>query len=449
MSAVPPPLPLCRIAAFGDSLTQGDAWMGPAVMRHIDQRTRSRTPWLNPECRLQVGNCRGNYPRLLQGLLGANAIVRNFGVGGRAAADLLPHACFVSLENASLHSIASNHLLRSMSWPACDDALLHMRKLVELRAFAPHVVVLQLGTNDATHRRFEAKAPNTGTLGFAHALATLIYRGLWRLTARGPNVLYLEPPPTMSDNPYATAQVHISNCVRMHNCRYHPNLACWSVAECITCSAADRLDSDPKPKDPTQVYQRHAERICVRHDALQQIRHAGRHVTLAIAPLARTTSRATRPDATSSALPAQRWPAEGWPAEQWPAKAARCIDESAPPALRWIPTSTLRPSWRFFSGPYHLSPPGSAYLACTVYNALAEEGCADVPCKPRDDNGQASVEAWARHHNVSLDAAPPPHNAKVADQFCDAILAGARGNSDLHGSTLDAMEASLFARPPL
>ena len=154
-------------------------------------------------------------------------------------------------------------------------------------------------------------------------------------------------PPTMSDHVYGGPRSGAAACVRMHNCRYHPSLSCWSVSECITCSAADRLDSDRSIKHPEQFYQPHAEATCVRHDALQQIRRAASQIVAQIASLSQQ---------------------EHSPSHKHP-DGPRCGSNSAKP--EWIATSLLLPSWRFFSGPYHLSPAGSAFLACTVHNALA------------------------------------------------------------------------------
>lgn len=413
---------LCRIAAFGDSLTQGDGWPGPAIpLRHA-----ASEPWLNPDCRMRFASCRGNYPRILQGLVGAEAIVKNFGLTGRAAADLMPQACHPGADgsaNATLDTIMRehHHEHRLRNSPTCESELLRTRPFVELAAFEPNIVVLQLGTNDAIHSKFSDRALSTsGTLGFAHSLTRVIF-GLWQLTARAPpRVLYLEPPPTMSDNIYAPPRSGSPSCVRMHNCRYHPSLSCWSIAECITCSADDRLDSDRSIKHPTQFYQPHAENVCVRHDALQTIRRASAQITASLSQ----------------------------PAHKHADARARCVSNSTRPEVRFITTSALQPSWRYFSGPYHLSPVGSAYLACTVHNALASTSCGSVPCERLQHAGvghygQARA-LWAQHHNVSIDLVPPLPSPAVAHKFCDAILAGARGEAHLTPSTLDALEASLF-----
>ena len=429
--------PLCRIAAFGDSLTQGDGWPGPVVPL---RKGSSSDSWLFPDCRMRFGRCRGNYPRLLQGLLGAEAIVRNFGASGRSMSDLVPqacHPCADSLVNATLDTIIvehhrKHHLRNQLT---CESQLLHTPTFVELAAFAPHVVVLQFGTNDAIHSKFTSCY---GTLGFAHSMASTIL-GLWQLTA---HVLYLEPPPTMSDNVYAAPRGGAPACVRMHNCRYHPTLSCWSLAECITCSAADRLDSDRSINHPDQFNQPHAEATCVRHDALQQIRRAGSQITAQIVSF-------SEPERS----PAHKQTHAGAPDGPAPGRlgnvpSARCGSNSAKPELRWVTTSSLQPSWRYFSGPYHLSPAGSAFLACTVHNALASsKSCAQCERQQAGAaHGDQARASWAQFHNVSIGLAPPLHNAVVARKFCDAILAGAQGAALLTSTTLDALEAGLFER---
>ncbi len=412
----------CRLAAFGDSHTAGDGWPGPFAPLDRKREPDWKNPWLNPLCRLNSvppNACRGNYPRLLQGLLGSQFIVRNFGKAGRATEELLPTACHPSVytsvgigNNTALEHALHTIMHKPNSFhnkPLCEKELLQTPVFTALAEFKPHIVALLLGTNDALHERIESNRTTTGLAGFAHGIVTIIY-GLWQLSGNDgqttPSILLLEPPLTMSDYPMA--------CTRMHTCRYHPFLPCWTIGECITCSSMDRLDSDPKPKDPTQYYQKHAEGLCVRLDALKFIRHASRllasHIHLKAA------------DGTTSSKHA----------------SLRC-DGSSQHVLHYVRTNALVPDWRWFSGPYHLSPIGSAFLACTVYEALATVPCGRAPCA-------GGGVAWAESLNVSDALAPPPFDATRAKQFCEPILSAARGERVLTSAYLGAMEAVLFSR---
>jgi hypothetical protein len=79
----------CRVACLGDSHTQGDDWPGWPKDPGVKALDRAG-PWLFSTCRLGAPYCRGNYPRLLQGLLGAQFDVRNYGRTGRSVADFVP-----------------------------------------------------------------------------------------------------------------------------------------------------------------------------------------------------------------------------------------------------------------------------------------------------------------------------------------------------------------------
>lgn len=107
---------MIRIACVGDSLTRGDA---------------AHEPGFHPKL-----SDRGNYPAVLQKLLGAHVKVLNFGHGGATACNTsdIPYEATREFRQAIL--------------------------------FRPHVVVLMLGTNDAKqrhwHGRCGAKALQSG-----------------------------------------------------------------------------------------------------------------------------------------------------------------------------------------------------------------------------------------------------------------------------------------------
>ena len=258
----------CRVAALGDSHTQGDDFTGP----HFDEF--GRLPWAASFCRMGNSVCRGNYPRILQGLLGAEFLVRNFGATGRAAVDFVPQVCVHPLINESvIDGTPLQHVISELveqrklqNEPACDAALRQTKHFKDIVAFQPHVAVLLLGTNDAIHTTWK----RVGKIGYAQSMASIIF-GLWKTTSAGPSVLVLEPPLTMSDNPFKPFSG--PNCMRMHNCRYHPTYPCWTVAECITCSDRDKLDSDDNDRHgPGHPFQAMAHKGCVRLDGLRALR---------------------------------------------------------------------------------------------------------------------------------------------------------------------------------
>jgi lysophospholipase L1-like esterase len=148
------PLAVTRVACLGDSLTRGDG---------AHERRPPR------EKRFQQ---RGNYPALLQDLLGPGYVVRNFGHGGAAA-------CNVS-----------------------DVPYAATRAYAAARRWRADVVVLMLGTNDAKAMHWEGAACGGGG-AYREGLRQLL-RGLGVgeepvPNRRGPAVLLLQPPPILRE----------------------------------------------------------------------------------------------------------------------------------------------------------------------------------------------------------------------------------------------------------
>ena len=148
------PLAVTRVACLGDSLTRGDG---------AHERRPPR------EKRFQQ---RGNYPALLQDLLGPGYVVRNFGHGGAAA-------CNVS-----------------------DVPYAATRAYAAARRWRADVVVLMLGTNDAKAMHWEGAACGGGG-AYREGLRQLL-RGLGVgeepvPSRRGPAVLLLQPPPILRE----------------------------------------------------------------------------------------------------------------------------------------------------------------------------------------------------------------------------------------------------------
>ena len=57
----------------------------------------------------------------------------------------------------------------------------------------------------------------------------------------------------------------------MHTCRWHPRLPCLVVAECVSCSDTDVIDSNLR-RDGKPYQQTSAGDVCVRLDALRWLR---------------------------------------------------------------------------------------------------------------------------------------------------------------------------------
>ena len=125
-----------RLACIGDSITRGDGAHEAGRGTHV------------PFKRGIVG--RGNYPAALQALLGTRDwLVGNFGVSGRTA---MPTG-----DAYTVCAAAPELAAYAVHMPCTCGAALHMRctcsqttrEYQSLRCFAPELVLLMLGTNDA------------------------------------------------------------------------------------------------------------------------------------------------------------------------------------------------------------------------------------------------------------------------------------------------------------
>ena len=147
-------LAVTRVACLGDSLTRGDG----AHERRPPREKRFKQ--------------RGNYPALLQDLLGPGYVVRNFGHGGASACN------------------------------ASDVPYAATRAYATARRWRADVVVLMLGTNDAKTMHWEGAACGGGG-AYREGLRQLL-RGLGvgeePVPSRlGPAVLLLQPPPILRE----------------------------------------------------------------------------------------------------------------------------------------------------------------------------------------------------------------------------------------------------------
>lgn len=440
--------------------------MGPPTPKpgHSDHR-----PWLLPRCRLGANDCRGNYPRILQGLLGAEVIVRNYGMTGRSVDGYVPRQCYrKGLNDTVLHNVSFEHVIQDLvsarqlrNTDECNAALLKTPHFRELAAFRPHVAVLLMGTNDALNNIWTAGRYSSGRIGYVQGIASLIY-GLWHTTNVGPSVLVLEPPLTMSDQPRSIFAA--PGCMRMHNCRYHPSLPCWSIAECITCSDRDRLDSDNNDRrGPGNPFQQDAHKSCVRLDGLRALRSSLQKLLFDLRHRVKAEHDATAMAPRSNgdgALKRHSMVPYGAATSACPVD-----DVTRHYSLSYVTSHMAwEPNWRLFSGVYHLSAAGSAMLACTVYEAMAAVPCGRPPCIGSSRNGTstngtsaADVRvAWLASREPTIGAnrslalldAPPLYNEARSMRFCAPLLAAARGEAGIVAArTLDYMEEALFHMP--
>jgi len=134
-----------RVACIGDSITRGDASHESGKGDHSPNKSKAAG--------------RGNYPLLLGRLLGSDFVVRNFGRGG------------CSVENTTGRCCRGYHIWReALSW-------------------APDVVVLMVGTNDAKDEVWDARKFDGSFKRMLHELLKLPSQ---------PIVIVVAPPPVMA-----------------------------------------------------------------------------------------------------------------------------------------------------------------------------------------------------------------------------------------------------------
>ena len=160
---------LIRIACIGDSLTRGDG-----LHEHIPA---NRVPFQRLRPSQYALRKRGSYPALLARLAATQrAVVRNFGHGGATACN---------------HTGGNGPPYESV--PEYSAAL----------RFAPHVVVLMLGTNDAKAHFWSAGPCSSWGREHGHGLRTGLASilGAFEHQPQLKLVLLLTPPPLLSARP--------------------------------------------------------------------------------------------------------------------------------------------------------------------------------------------------------------------------------------------------------
>ena len=370
-----------RVAAFGDSLTNGDATANwPRFPLRVEPNLR---------CRLGVSKtCRGHYPRVLAALLGPTYEVQVFAHSGMAATHLAQSvdACL----NAS-----SGAVLPPQSRNCTRQLALHSR-LNDVIEWRPDIVLMMLGTNDAIEHMFEKFGYDGTRYALQHAVLALLHNS--------PLVLVITPPPTIVDAPAQNL------CIRMHTCNYGGPLACWTVRECLTCRYGDADGDDPRKQDwatrarasDVKHYSDKGPRDetsgCVRVDLLNDIRRK------VVDPLQRGLHKLH--GVGGAGVPAQEACARGHVAG---------LGGDATSGM-WQP--------QFFEGLYHFNPVGSAMIACLVHKKLLSLCGAAGAC--------ARSAAASRRHNEFCGeleelARPAPLGVRVPEEGAGDERPKARG----------------------
>ena len=407
-----------RVAAVGDSYTKGTPLRyGTSPLHGVDRL-----------CRLGEGNaggCRGNYPKMLQLMLGGSYEVVNFAISGVAARDLAATSCKAQCYGVNRSSLLNSAVLKLLS-PShtadeCDTDMRASDLILRLRNYAPHVVILLLGTNDAQHKNWAV-----GGIGKFDCSFAALLRAIW-LHTQPVRLIVVSPPPLMADGRASLAS-EPAGCVRMHNCRYHPRLTCWEVLECITCSASDTLQADINPNNG-RSFNAKAHEGCIRADALLHVRE---HVSqLVIA--ARNSDR--RPVMKSSRSEPRRSTATRIPStdvgvkDDDDAENGECPSERA---IEYIHKWPFVPEWRFYVGPVHLNALGSALLACALRKPVLR-ACADGCCR------QSQVRT-GDHVVVGVGNA----SSVLAAEFCLRLKEGV--NEHRSPQDLNVLEAQFAAQ---
>jgi lysophospholipase L1-like esterase len=147
-----------RVACMGDSITRGDA------SHEEDQLTSKKSLFKD----------RGNYPKMLQSMLGPRFDVRNFGRGGATAC-----------------SASGAAYIDTPHYPAALE-------------FKPHIAVIMLGTNDAKADLWEGTKCG-GRPAFQSGLEQIlsgIADSASKLKSTQPLIVLVPPPPILSDGTF-------------------------------------------------------------------------------------------------------------------------------------------------------------------------------------------------------------------------------------------------------
>lgn len=329
------------MACVGDSLTFGDGYHSYKL------GTVRRCGWAD-------AHCRGNWPMMLQKMLGERFDVRNFGKMGWPACRRLPLACLessdatyttpLSLTNSSTEQL--NGCARAMrKWQVTQEAL----------AFAPHILLLMLGTNDAMGSNWK----QCGGDGFERAIALLLRVVLAEPIS--PFVLVLEPPPVLGE-PVS----FVYPCAAIHRCRSHPT-KCAFTQECTSCMPDDTVRRD----------------TCIWSPQLGQIRARLRTLVINM-----QQSESGKHAAVGKHL-AQVTRAGGHHLGR--------RDTCLPKTVLMAPPLPINTNPDLFYGPVHLNARGTALIACHVHAQLLQ--CGSGECTSEKPSA-APHNASAQHEQV-------------------------------------------------
>ena len=388
-----------RISCVGDSLTAGDA-----LHSYLPKSPNVPVPPNVRRCSIADASCRGNYPLDLGDLLGARYHVRNF---GRVAFPLcdraLPAACLERSSAPPTPNAAAPSTLpialgsNATADPLCIAALRQQPLLREALAFDPHIVVVMMGTNDATGGTWG----RCGSLGVERSLLLILHAIATASPTRPPVTLLLPPPPLLGE--YNAGSSKATKCTDM-------SVTTTTPPECSVCAHT--------PNRPE----------CFRHDAIRHVRtivsRVAHRLGASLAAAAPTNAPPASPAAEQSAslFISNRKDAHS----PWQ-NGSTCTN--APGELQYVPLR-LPPMSALFSGPVHLNAIGSALIACSVFEHLAMRcgGGHHSACAARDEH------RWD---------APPPSPSPPPP---DAAAAAARSAASAEGEASDA-RYELYCRP--
>ncbi|KAL1521534.1 hypothetical protein AB1Y20_021193 [Prymnesium parvum] len=329
-----------RIACVGDSLTHGDS-------------LHAYKPYSVPRCSWADPHCRGNWPLTLGALLGKRFDVRNFGQVGWPACARLPEECVLPPTDNQTERLPLTTTAAAGELDACERAMRRWPLTRDALAFAPHVVVVLLGTNDAVGTYWE----RCGALGFERALLLL----LRALLAARPYVLLLEPPPVLGE---ASGGI----CFAAHLCRYNPR-RCAATAECTSCLADDSVRRSG----------------CVWIPQLRQVRASIRKVAASLDHAHGLWKTLGLRVAGGAERAGGKWEHAHW------RKGGRGCGQSM---VRLAPPLPIEADPELYQGPIHLNARGSALVACAVHAEL--QHCGSDACEGA--NGTWTTANSSRRH---------------------------------------------------
>lgn len=222
-----------RVACVGDSLTRGDA-------SHEDNKNISKKPAF-------AG--RGNYPKMLQSMLGPRFDVRNFGKGGATACNATGPSAYIET-------------------PHYAAAL----------AFDPHVAVIMLGTNDAKVDNWEGSHCG-GRSAYRAGMEQIISGIIAKASSSdksAPTIVLVPPPPIVQEGKFGISGKFLPDIREEIRARGSAAVATCDVGIMVTADLPIQLDSGMFKNDGIHLNTNGTSRLaCVVFDELIKQCHDG------------------------------------------------------------------------------------------------------------------------------------------------------------------------------